>query len=276
MMTAETCSLTELQEQLARMLTRRRALDRDAEATELANQHLTGNRYLTPVEQLEIYREQFWLRHTQALVEDFPGVGGILGQRAWESLAERYLSAHPPTSFTLRNLGEKLPEFVTHDSSLEHQQLVTDMARLEWAYVELFDAEDPPPLDAAELSRFGDDALGGARLRVSPGVRLLRLDYPVVELRKRILLASSDDEIPLPAPESCGLVVYRSDLAILHQRLEAESFTLLDALGRGETLIAACESACALGPEATARVEASIGEWLARWVQLKWIVGVEA
>lgn len=270
-----TGNLSELQEQIARMLTRRGALDRDHEAIALANQHLTGSAHLSPVEQLEIYREQFWLRHTHALLEDFPGVGAILGQQAWESLSERYLSAHPPLSFTLRDLGEKLPDFVENDGSLPHQRLVMDMARLEWAYVDVFDAKDAVPLAVEELSRFGEEALAAARLRLAPGVRLLRLEYPVVELRKRILLAASHEEVALPAPEPAALVVYRADLAILHERLEHEPFTLLDALSRGKPLLAACESACALGPEATARVEAGIGEWLARWVQLKWIVGIE-
>jgi hypothetical protein len=272
---SETYTLSELQEQLAGMLTRRRALDRDGEAVAFANLHLSGSEELSPVEQLEIYREQFWLRHTHALLEDFPGVAAILGQSAWESLSERYLCAHLPESFTLRNLGEKLPEFVATDRSLPHHTLVLDMARLEWAYVELFDAADPAPLGVNELSRFGEEALGAARLLLSPGVRLLRLSYPVVELRKRILLAGSDEDVALPAPESCSLVVYRADLAILHERLEPEPFTLLDALSRGEALLAACESACAPGPEATARVAACVGEWLARWVQLKWIVGIE-
>ena len=270
---SEAGSLTELEEQLARMLIRRGALDRDPEAVALANRYLTGNDRLSPVEQLEIYREQFWLRHTQALVEDFPGVGGIVGQGTWERLAEGYLSACVPTSFTLRNLGEKFAEFVEHRTELENHALVTDMARLEWVYVELFDAEDPPPLSLEELAKHGEEELGRARLRLSPGVRLLRVSYPVVELRKQILL-SDGAEVPLPSPESCNLVVYRSDLAILHERLDEEAFTLLDALRRGEPLMKACECACAVGAEATVRVAEHVGEWLARWVRLKWIIGL--
>ncbi|MFZ5893227.1 MAG: putative DNA-binding domain-containing protein [Myxococcota bacterium] len=268
-------TLDELQAELAPFLLRRRALPNDSEAIAFAERHLSGNDRLSPVEQLEIYREQFWLRHTHALVEDFPGVGGIVGQSTWEILAEGYLTAHPPSGFSLRTLGEKLPDYVAGQASLEHHRLVTDMARLEWTYVEVFDAEDPPRLAPEELARFDEDALGRARLRLHPGLRLLRLSYPVVELRKRILLRS-DEPIPLPAEECRNVVVYRSELSILHESLELPAFTLLDGLSRGDTLLSACESACALGPDATARVAEKVGEWLAAWVQLKWIVGVEA
>ncbi|MGC4092603.1 MAG: DNA-binding domain-containing protein [Polyangiaceae bacterium] len=259
---------------MARMLLRRHDLAKDAEAVAIANRWLTGNDRLSPVEQLEIYREQFWLRHTQALIEDFPGVGGIIGQRDWERLSEGYLGAQPPTSFTLRDLGQHFAEFAAQCSWLEQRALVTDMARLEWAYVELFDAADPAPLSPDELAACGEDALAEARLVLSPGVRLLRVGYPVVELRKKILERSEQD-IPLPSAAPENLVIYRSDLAIMHQTPGLEAFTLLDELARGQSLGQACESACAVGPEATARVAAHVGEWLASWVQLKWIIGVQ-
>ena len=73
----------ETQVWMAELLRRRRALPRDAEVAERARLLIRGNDRLSPVEQLEIYREQFWLRHTASLLEDFPGLSGILGQEAW-------------------------------------------------------------------------------------------------------------------------------------------------------------------------------------------------
>src|SRR5262245_10531800 len=117
-----------------------RDLAKSADARGFAELEIGGNDRLSPVEQLEIYREQFWLRHTSSLVEDFPGLSGILGQASWEQLVEAYLAAVTPESYTLRDLGQRLPEFVARASFLEHRELCTDMARLEWAYVEAFDA----------------------------------------------------------------------------------------------------------------------------------------
>ncbi len=266
--------LSELQAELAEKLLYRRSLTRDSVATAFAEQHLAGNDRLSPVEQLEIYREQFWLRHTQALVEDFPGVGGILGQSGWERLVEEYLGAHPPTSFTLRDLGDKLPRFVADCRWIEQHELVSDMARLEWVYADVFDAEDPRALTPDELAHFGEDGLERARLRLQSGLRLLRLAYPVVDLRKRILLAG-DDEVPLPQRAPSNLVVFRAELAILHEYLDPVAFRLLEGFSEGLSLEAACESACALGAEATVLVGERVGEWLATWVQRKWITGLE-
>ncbi|HEX6278201.1 MAG TPA: putative DNA-binding domain-containing protein, partial [Polyangiaceae bacterium] len=85
-----------VQARLAELLLRRRDLTKDPEAQAFAREHVAGNARVSPVEQLEIYREQYWLRHTGSLVEDFPGLGGILAQSDWERLVEEYLVAHPP------------------------------------------------------------------------------------------------------------------------------------------------------------------------------------
>src|SRR6188474_2074542 len=97
---------------MAELLVRRRALARDPEVTAAAAERVTGNARLLPVDQVEIYREQFWLRHSASLVEDFPGLGGILGQDDWERLIEEYLEAVPPVAYSLRDLGERLPAFI--------------------------------------------------------------------------------------------------------------------------------------------------------------------
>src|SRR5688572_337502 len=123
--------LAELQNWMASLLVRRRALPKDAEVTRAAVAYATGNDRLLPVDQVEIYREQYWLRHTASLVEDFPGLGGILGQRAWERLVEEYLVAFPPETYTLRDLGQRVPAFIESCEWLEHRELCRDMARLE-------------------------------------------------------------------------------------------------------------------------------------------------
>jgi hypothetical protein len=73
-------------------------------------------------------------------VEDFPGLSGILGQRAWAGLIEGYLAAYPPRSFTLRDLG--LPHYIATQTTLAEHRRCCDMARLEVRYIEIFDAGD--------------------------------------------------------------------------------------------------------------------------------------
>src|ERR1041384_5709314 len=179
-------ALSPLQEQLVSAIRARRALPGDAAWRAFADAHLGGSSRLSPVEQLEIYREQFWLRHTSSLVEDFPGLGGILGQAEWEKLPEAYLSQVDPESYTLRDLGFRLPEFLDQAGWLSHQELCLDMARLELAYIEVFDAPDTLPVAPENLASIPEESFTEARLVLAPCVRLLSLRYPVADLRRRL------------------------------------------------------------------------------------------
>ena len=263
-------SEAELQTTIAKLLLRRRDLTKDDEAKAFAREHIAGNARVSPVEQLETYREQYWWRHTGSLVEDFQGVSGILGQNDWERFVVEYLTHHPPTTFSLRELGENLPDFALTREWLPHGELVGDMARLEWAHVEVFDASEAPPLAPEKLRAVPESAWESVRLVPNPALRLLRVAYPVLELRRKLVApesttGSGDEPIPLPDAETQHLAVCRNKLAIEHHLLDPRAFALLSKLCRSIPLGVACESARAefsLSPEALA---AELESWFATW-----------
>lgn len=262
-------ALSDLQRSMALALRHERSLENHPEWAAFAREHISGNDRLSPAEQLEIYREQFWLRHTSSLVEDFPGLGGILGQADWEKLVEQYLRAVAPTSFTLRDLGDQLPQIIEEATWLPHQALCLDMARLELAYIEVFDAPDSPPLVPERLASIPEERLGDALLVVAPSVRLLSLSYPVADLRRK-LRADADAPVAIPAEQHHKLVVYRRDLRLWDMPLSEVAFAFLTALSQGKPLAAAAELA-ANTPEREAELAAGIGAWLQEWTT-KWLL----
>jgi hypothetical protein len=269
--------LSDLQEWMAGLLRRRTALPKDEALVELAARRVAGSPTVSPVEQLEIYREQFWLRHTASLLEDFPGLSGILGQEDWERLSEGYLAEAAPTSWSLRDLGKALPAYVERARWLPHHELCVDMARLEWAYVELFDAADAPPLDAAKLAAVPEEAWATARIVLAPAVALLRVAYPVGELRRKLRESSgTDDAVPIPERQPAALVLYRgADLRLYNARVGGAAFAVLEELARGVPLVPACERAAERVPGGAAEIEEHTGEWFLDWGRRGWVVDVE-
>jgi hypothetical protein len=161
-------------------------------------------------EGLARYREQFFLRHVGVLEEDFAGVLRAIGHDAFHDLARRYLAAHPPTSFTLRDLGHAFASFI-------EDPVLRDVARLEWARVEAFDGPDAPPLDPASLAGVAEDAWPKARIVLQPSLQRLVLDHPA---RKYIVVSRSAET-----------------------ELDAKAYALLDAIANGATLEEACDLA---------------------------------
>src|SRR5580765_8048012 len=73
-----------------------------------ASRFIKPNDRLTSFERLEIYNRQYWFRVLSALIEDFPGLRAVLGERRFDAMAKAYLIANPSRSFTLRNLGSRM------------------------------------------------------------------------------------------------------------------------------------------------------------------------
>ncbi|MGE0325329.1 MAG: putative DNA-binding domain-containing protein [Polyangiaceae bacterium] len=275
---AETQELDELQRWMALKLRELRGLPKSPETSALSRERFTGNDRLKPVEQLEVYRQQFWLRHTSALLEDFPGLSGILGQADWERLIESYLLEHPPTSFTLRDLGALLPAHVENAEWLTSRELCEDMAKLEWAYVELFDAALLPPVSAEKIASVPEEAWNTARLILQPSLQFVSSRYPVAELRLALRKSQGEHHsaaIALPDATPERLVLYRRGNDMYREALSHASFALLRKLQGGAPLLAACEAVGSELPEAASEVESQIGPWFQRWASLGWVVDVE-
>jgi hypothetical protein len=268
--------LDEIQTFFAAQLRSRRALTKDAAITEQAARIVKSTGRLSPVERLEIYREQFWLRHTSSLVEDFPGVGGILGQAAWATLIEGYLEAHAPHSYTLRDLGLRFPEYVESQRTLEHHRLCCDMARLELAYLEIVDAADAPPISPEALAAIADEAWPQVRIGFHPALRLLKTEYPVASLRRQLIEAqASAENVLIPAREAQWQVLFRRDLQLFHEPLGEGGYALLSALTRRVPLVAACEQAQTEVPGEAASIAESAASWFQSWAARGFVVSVD-
>ncbi|CAN5321190.1 hypothetical protein BH09MYX1_BH09MYX1_05100 [soil metagenome] len=215
------------------------------------------------VTQLETYREQFWLRHVGCMVEDYPTLQAILGEAAFEDVCRRFFAAYPPSSYLLRDLGAKLAAFLEAE---REERFLVDLAKVEWAFIDAFDAADAPPLDPTTIETLAEDEWPRAVLHLHPSLQLLDLAYPAEETRAKFRLDGTvirGDAKPTP------LVIYRRNLLLYVEPLEPLACALLMRLQRGEALGPASE-AVATGRDG-ADVESKLGEWFARWAALGFI-----
>lgn len=268
-------SLSELQGWMAQLLVNPQSLERSPEFTRQANEHIAGNSRLSGVEQLEIYREQFWLRHTAALLEDFPGLSRLLGQERWQTVVEGYLAMHPPTSATLRDLGHALPVYVRGLEMLEDRELLADMTDLEWAYVESFDAPDAAPLDRQRLTQLSEEDWERGVLVLAPSLRVLELQHAVADLRRALLAEEKATPELRPRASTFSVVHRRENGSVWDHTVSPVAAGLLVAFSGGMSLVTACEAQIAALPGAEAELEVQLTNWFSTWGKLGWIVGFE-
>lgn len=244
------------------------------------------NDRLTAFERLEIYNRQYWFRLLECFQEDFPGLQAVLGQDRLFELATAYLSAHPSTSYTLRNLGRQLVPYLEANLRFTRPQhrLVLDMARLEWAHIEAFDQDARPPLTPGELL---DSGLASARLRLQPHLTLLHLHYPLDEFlikvrHRNVTHTTASHSVadghtrkarpcakPLLSGRQVYLAVHRHRNAVYYKRLKLPQYRLLRAIHEGCNLT---ESLARMARDTSHLRPDDVQTWFSDWAKLGWLL----
>src|SRR3954454_8632680 len=213
---------------------------------DVAASFIAPNSRLTAFERLELYNRQYWLRILGSLAEDFVAVRAVVGEKRFADLSVAYLSEHPSRSFTLRNLGSKLVEWLIANPQWTGRRhaLAIDLARIEWAFVEAFDNPERTPLTMEEIATLE----GGSRLALQPHVQLLALNYPADEIalalhakEKRQTSEAGvqhEDEaevvrLPRLRRRATWVAAHRVDLNVYYRRMEREEYHTLAAIRGG-------------------------------------------
>jgi hypothetical protein len=251
-----------------------------------ASRFIKPNDRLTSFERLEIYNRQYWFRVLSSMIEDFPGLRAVLGDKKFEAMSKAYLVDCPSQSFTLRNLGARLEAWLRKHPKWAgpKQVLAIDIARLEWADIEAFDGKTEPALRPEDLHAHAGAKL---KLRLQPYLRLLDLQYPVDDLLLEVRKEHEDTDFASNAfqerhkrkrvqavaklkPAEIFLAVHRVDDSVYFRRIEREEFVILSALRDGKPLGKAIETAFRKSRVPAAERAGLVQQWFQNCATLGW------
>ena len=206
-----------------------------------------------PAHGLGVYVDAYFWRLRGVLATDFPSLAAALGEETFTALARAYLAAHPSRRPSVRHLGEHLAAWLRRRVQPPEGPAVPawapELAALEWARVDVFDAPDETPVRAADLAVVAPDDWPALVLEPIAAMALLAGDWPVHRLW--------DDPAAAVAPAPTFLRVWRQDHLVHHAVVDAGEYEALARLRAGEPFASACE----VLPDA-AEVAALLGRWL--------------
>jgi hypothetical protein len=201
-------------------------------------------------------------RLIDVLREDFPRVRAVVGDDAFDDLAGRYLARHGSTHFSVRHVGRHFAEFAAQQP--DPPPFLGDLARLEWARVEVFDGADAEPLRLDDLRAVPVPRWAALRFRLIPACVVIECAWPAHDVWQAA--GDVDDEGPIRcAPAPTAIRVWREGFAVSHAAIAPMEREALDALRRGETVTAICE-AVATGADAETAAR-DVGAMLLRWIE---------
>lgn len=211
---------------------------------------------------LFVYQQAYGARLGEALRSNHPILALVLGDDAFRELALGYLHEHPSRRPSIRWFGDRLAPWLRQRPALCPHPSLPDLAAMEWALRDAFDAADARPLCVAELLAVPAGDWPALRFAAHPSLALLALDWAVEPLWKA-LTADAEAATDAPEPLAHELLVWRQGLETRWRALEPDEAALLHACIEGRPFADLGTLAEAQGGEATAPRLAGL---LRRWV----------
>jgi hypothetical protein len=211
---------------------------------------------------LGVYANMYAARLVDCLEHDFPSLAAVMGSAAFERLVAAYLLVHPSRSPSLRQLGNQLPAFLGEHPSRGLRPDLSDLARLEWARVEAFDASEMPLHSSGSLAVELEQRGVATRLRAVSSLAIVETGFAVDEVW---LAVDRGEPPPGPRAERRWVVVWRRDWVVRHRALSLLEARALAATVAGADISELCSLFAGSGevPDAAQAAFTALQQWAA-------------
>jgi len=221
------------------------------------------SRRLSAEERLAIYSHMYYARLVEVMEGEYPTTRGILGADAFRAACRSFVARHPSRTRTLNPLSAKFPDFLARRLPASRRNgLAVDVARIERAMEDVFDAPRAEPMTAAQFAAIGADPGGRAVLRVTPALRMLQLRYPANDYMTAVRRGGKPR---IPGPRATSVIVYRRGFQVFRRDQEPAQWKLLASLVAGKPLAGAVRGALRGQHGSADRAAKRLGAWFTEW-----------
>ncbi len=230
-----------------------------------ANDYITQSPTLSATERMNLYNQSYWLRLLAALHEEYPFLSRLFGTEAFnEEIGIGYLTAHPPSHWSLNYLGKDLVRYLEKSYQQSDAWLVLKAAQIDRACQMSFFAVAYPAINLASCTEDTADELLDMPLKLQSHVHLISTPGHFMHMREAFLKQPHDfwleNDFPMLDKENIYyFIIYRNNhLNVSWDTLDPVEYELLTLIQSGHTI-----------DQALDKVEA--GEEAALWIQ-SWLI----
>jgi hypothetical protein len=233
------------------------------EATRDLETVVLPSKNLSSAERLGIYGHMYFARLVEVMEAEYPTLRQIVGPGAFATACRRYITKHPSRTRTLGSFSARFPDFLAKTlPRTSRNALAVDVARIERAMEDVFDAPRAEPMTAEQFAALGAAEWDRTRLPVTPAIRLLELRYPANDYMNAV---RRGERPRIPRARASHVIVFRRGFQVMRRDQEPEQFRLLAALVAGRPLGAAVRAAIRGRGANPDRVAKRLGRWFEEW-----------
>ena len=213
---------------------------------------------------LEVYQNAYKLRLVEILGVTHPILWTYMGDEAFWKMANQYFDVCPSNHPNARWVASRLPDFLSTDKEYFKIPVLGELASLERAIEDAFDAKDGELATMESLANIPPGQVEGMHLQFPNSLFLLAFKYNSFDIYQ----ALKKEQSP-PASQSlsqnCHVIVWRKDETSRYREILAEEAMLLESAQSGKSFSTLCEMASVMDdPETSA---GRVAGYLTNWIQ---------
>ncbi|MBK9521594.1 MAG: putative DNA-binding domain-containing protein [Rhodocyclaceae bacterium] len=184
-------------------------------------------------------------RLAEALKDNYPVLHLALGDELFDQVAAAYLEQRPSRHRSIRWFGNDLREFLDQNPDLLPHPALADLASMDWALRDAFDAADADVCCAEDLAAIAPEDWPQMTFVLHPSIKLLDLNWRIGPIWHEL---NEDADAVTEQPEALDhtLLVWRQKLECKWRSLGVAEALALCAAARGASFADICEVLAAL------------------------------
>jgi hypothetical protein len=224
--------------------------------------HLRGSSKQTRDALFDVYRLGYAGRLIEVLESEYEVLALWLGGD-FGSMGRAYVEAHPSDVRNARYFGRHLPGFLAERAIDPPTAVTSEIAALELALSDAFDAEDAASLSLSDLAALAPEDWPRLTFAAHPSVRVLTFQTNAADVWEAL---RKDLEIPEPArlAEASRFIVWRQDFTARFRLMRDEESMMWHEAAKGLAFGALCEMVSMFGGGDGAELRAA--SYLKGWI----------
>jgi hypothetical protein len=205
-------------------------------------QGIVGPNRERDLKRFNVYRNNVLVGLIEALKAAFPAVCRIVGDEFFSAMARVHAALEPPASPVMLEYGATFPAFIEAFEPARSVPYLSDVARLERAWVEAYHAAESTPFALHELGAIDAARLPHVSFALHASLRVVRSPFPVVTLWQMNL----DGGVPAATDifrDGEQALVIRPDAEVEVRQVTPGAAIFIECLARGATVAVAASAA---------------------------------
>ncbi|HRY05600.1 MAG TPA: putative DNA-binding domain-containing protein [Hyphomicrobiaceae bacterium] len=214
---------------------------------------------------LAIYTNAYRSRLAEILEDDLQSLSRYLGDELFAHITSGYIEAHPSDVRNARWFSRHIADFLARTPPFSRWPQVADLATIELALADAFDAPDAKPFTLQDLTATPAETWAHLKFQAHPSVRRLNATTNAYDIWSAIA-HGAEPPPPVVLDHHQPLLVWRQDATPKLRTLSPAEALGLDVLLAGASFADACQAMARETGECGSSIDANQAvAWLANW-----------